>query len=108
MIKMIGLAAAAMTASGLTAMMMCSPADAHRPAAAAAMQTASIYAPAYRVSEDAARRIAWRSGMDHVEEILLVDERWEVAGRDRNGIELTVDIHAQNGRILDHDPAIGN
>jgi hypothetical protein len=53
-----------------------------------------------RVSEEAARRIAWRSGIDHIEEILLSGERWEVAGRDRTGNEKALDIHAYDGRIL--------
>ncbi len=69
---------------------------------------ASIHAPAYRVSEEAARRIAWRSGVDHIEDLVLVDERWEVAGRDRSGNELAVDIHAHDGRILRHLPPPGN
>ncbi|MET3891468.1 hypothetical protein ABIE41_002544 [Bosea sp. OAE506] len=109
MIKVMGLAAAALAVSGLTAVMTCSPADAQRPAAApAAMQTASIHAPAYRVTEKAARRIAWRSGVDHIEDLVLVDERWEVAGRDRSGNEVAVDIHAHDGRILRHLPPPGN
>lgn len=52
------------------------------------------------VSEAAARRIAWRSGVDHIEEIVLSGERWEIAGRDRSGNEKALDIHAFDGRIL--------
>ena len=107
MIKLMGLAAAAAAAWGAVAVVTCTPADAGRPAAAAA-QVASLHDPAYRVSEDAARRIAWRSGIDHVEDLLLVDERWEVAGRDRNGNEVAVDIHAHDGRILRHLAPAGN
>lgn len=57
--------------------------------------------PPPRVSEEAARRIAWRSGVDHIEEIMLAGEHWEVAGRDRAGNELALDIHAHDGRVLD-------
>ncbi len=53
-----------------------------------------------RVSEQAARRIAWRSGVDHIEEINLSGERWEIAGRDRTGNEKALDIHAHDGSLL--------
>ncbi|KRE00309.1 hypothetical protein ASE63_09565 [Bosea sp. Root381] len=56
--------------------------------------------PAARLSEDDARHIAWRSGLDHIEEIMLSGERWEVAGRDRTGQEITLDIDAKDGRLL--------
>ena len=52
------------------------------------------------VSEASARRIAWRSGVDHIEEIILSGERWEVAGRDRIGNEKALDIHAYDGSVL--------
>ncbi|HEY5794992.1 MAG TPA: hypothetical protein VIU82_08240 [Bosea sp. (in: a-proteobacteria)] len=54
-----------------------------------------------RVSEASARRIAWRSGLDHIEEIALLGEHWEVAGRDREGNEMTLAIHAHDGSVLD-------
>lgn len=57
-------------------------------------------AKAPRVSEQAARRIAWRSGVDHIEEIVLSGERWEIAGRDRTGQEKVLDIHADDGSVL--------
>jgi hypothetical protein len=57
-------------------------------------------AQALRVTEDAARRIAWRFGFDHIEEIVLAGDRWEIAGRDRAGHEKLLDIHAYDGRIL--------
>ena len=107
MIKLMGLAAAAAASWGIVTVVTCSPADAGRPAVAAA-QTVNIDRPAYRVSEEAARRIAWRSGIDHIEDLLLVDERWEVAGRDRSGNEVTVDIHAHDGRILHRPVSAGN
>ena len=52
------------------------------------------------VSEASARRIAWRSGVDHIEEIILSGERWEVSGRDRIGNEKALDIHAYDGSVL--------
>ena len=54
-----------------------------------------------RVSEASARRIAWRSGVDHIEEIMLSGEQWQVAGRDRSGNEIALDIHAHDGSLLD-------
>ncbi|KPF65981.1 hypothetical protein IP69_16035 [Bosea sp. AAP35] len=57
-------------------------------------------AQALHVSEQAARRIAWRFGFDHIEEIVLAGDRWEIAGRDRAGHEKLLDIHAYDGRIL--------
>ncbi len=58
------------------------------------------HAKAPKVSEESARRIAWRSGVDHIEEIVLSGERWEVAGRDRTGNEKALDIHAYDGSVL--------
>lgn len=107
MIKLMGLGAVVAAAWTVAAMVTCTPADAGRPDTASA-HVASVHNPAYRVSEDAARRIAWRSGIDHVEDLLLVDERWEVAGRDRGGNEVAVDIHAHDGRILRHLAPAGN
>ena len=54
-----------------------------------------------RVSEASARRIAWRAGLDHIEEIALLGEHWEIAGRDREGNEIVLAIHAQDGSVLD-------
>lgn len=107
MIKLMGLGAVAAAAWAVAAAVTCTPADAGRPGTAAT-QVASLHDPAYRVSEDAARRIAWRSGVDHIEDLVLVDERWEIAGRDRSGNEVAVDIHAHDGRILRHLPPPGN
>lgn len=52
------------------------------------------------IDEADARRIAWSHGLDHVEEIALVGERWEIAGRDRAGVEAAIDIDARDGAIL--------
>lgn len=57
--------------------------------------------PAARLSEDDARYIAWSSGIDHIEEIVLSGNRWEIAGRDRMGQEIRLDIDAADGRLLD-------
>lgn len=62
---------------------------------------AAKHAKAPRVSEESARRIAWRSGVDHIEEITLSGELWQVAGRDRAGNEKALDIHAYDGSVLD-------
>jgi hypothetical protein len=62
---------------------------------------AAKHAKPPRLSEEAARRIAWRSGVDHIEEIVLSGELWEVAGRDRAGNEKALDIHAYDGSVLD-------
>ena len=53
-----------------------------------------------RISEESARRIAWRSGLDHIEEIALLGEQWEIAGRDREGNEMVLAIHAHDGSVL--------
>ena len=63
-------------------------------------QLAAKHAKAPRVSEESARRIAWRSGVDNIEEIILSGERWEIAGRDRSGNEKALDIHAYDGSVL--------
>jgi hypothetical protein len=52
------------------------------------------------ISERLARSIAWSSGVMHIEEIILYGERWEIAGRDREGNEKAVDISAEDGRVL--------
>jgi len=73
--------------------------DAPKPAVHADRSLASkLVAP--RISEASARRIAWRSGMDYIEEITLAGDHWEVAGRDRMGNEKALDIHVEDGRIL--------
>ena len=56
--------------------------------------------PKQAIAEAAARQIAWRSGIDHIEEALLWGDRWEIAGRDREGNEIALDIHADDGRVL--------
>ena len=71
-----------------------------RPAPSLTAGEAQAAPAAARLSEDEARRIAWGSGLDHIEEIVLSGERWEVAGRDRTGLEIRLDIDAVDGRLL--------
>lgn len=52
------------------------------------------------VTERLARDIAWSAGVVHVDEIVLLDDRWEVAGRNRSGDELALDIDARDGSLL--------
>jgi len=92
---LIGLAAVA----GVPAATWLGGASPEQPAAAdKALPTAPVV-PAL-LSEDGARQIAWRSGLDHIEEIVLSGKRWELAGRDRTGQEMTLDIDAGDGRLL--------
>jgi uncharacterized membrane protein YkoI len=60
----------------------------------------SATTPAPRIDEANARRIAWRHGLVHVEEIRLYADRWEIAGRDRSGFEATFDVDANTGLLL--------
>lgn len=53
-----------------------------------------------RISEDAARRIAWTHGLIHIEEVVLIGGRWEVSGRDREGFENTLDIRICTGEVV--------
>ena len=53
------------------------------------------------ISERQARDIAWSAGLVHVEEIVRLDDRWEVAGRTVEDDEMSLDIDLRNGRILD-------
>ncbi|WP_336811423.1 hypothetical protein [Bosea sp. MMO-172] len=53
------------------------------------------------ISERQARDIAWSAGLVHVEEIVRLDDRWEVAGRTVEDDEMSLDIDIRNGRILD-------
>ena len=53
------------------------------------------------ISERQARDIAWSAGLVHVEEIVRLDDRWEVAGRTAEDDEMSLDIDIKNGRILD-------
>jgi hypothetical protein len=53
------------------------------------------------ISERQARDIAWSAGLVHVEEIVRLDDRWEVAGRTAEDDEMNLDIDIRNGRILD-------
>ena len=53
------------------------------------------------ISERQARDIAWSAGLVHVEEIIRLDDRWEVAGRTAEDDEMNLDIDIRNGRILD-------
>ncbi|HEV2554781.1 MAG TPA: hypothetical protein VGV17_13560 [Bosea sp. (in: a-proteobacteria)] len=61
-----------------------------------------------KMSEASARRIAWGSGIDHIEDVVLADGRWQIAGRDRSGVEITVDIHVGDGRLLDQTGLLAN
>ena len=53
------------------------------------------------ISERQARDIAWSAGLVHVEEIVRLDDRWEVAGRTVEDDEMSLDIDIRDGRILD-------
>jgi len=53
------------------------------------------------ISERQARDIAWSAGLVHIEEIVRLDDRWEVAGRTAEDDEMSLDIDIRNGRILD-------
>lgn len=52
------------------------------------------------ISEDVARTIAFEHGMVHVEEIALIDGRWELGGRDRAGMELVLDLCGLDGAVI--------
>ncbi len=52
------------------------------------------------ISERQARDIAWSAGLVHVEEIVRLGDRWEVAGRTAEDDEMSLDIDIRNGRIL--------
>lgn len=52
------------------------------------------------ISEAQARAIAFDTGLVHVEEIALLEGRWELAGRDRSGDERVIDINAHDGTLL--------
>jgi hypothetical protein len=97
------LAAATWLAAGLVGTGSASAAGPEAPKHKAHIQgkLAAKLAKPPRVSEEAARRIAWGSGVDHIEEIVLSGELWEVAGHDRFGNEKALDIHAYDGRVLD-------
>ncbi len=53
-----------------------------------------------RISESQARSIAFSHGLVHVEEIALAGGRWEIAGRDPDGDELTLDLNAHDGSVI--------
>ncbi|PTM42251.1 hypothetical protein [Bosea sp. 124] len=100
--KRIGFAAGLIwLAAGFTVPCTASTRTSHSP-----KRTAHVHKPlpkptiAPRVSESSARSIAWRSGLDHIEEITLSGDLWEVAGRDRAGNEKVLDIHVEDGRVL--------
>ena len=96
------IAAAVLLAAGLAGAGAASAAMSEAPKHKAPFhgEVATRNAKAPSVSEQAARRIAWRSGIDHIEEIVLSGEHWEIAGRDRAGKEKALDIHAHDGSIL--------
>lgn len=96
--------------ASMSAVLLMAPLGAAMPALASAtppvVQSPSVRIPAaaaqprQAIAEAAARQIAWRSGIDHIEEALLWGDRWEIAGRDREGNEIALDIHAYDGRVL--------
>lgn len=53
-----------------------------------------------KISEAQARIIAFGHGLVHIEEISLLDGRWELAGRDLSGDELLIDLNAGDGSRL--------
>ena len=53
-----------------------------------------------KISEAQARIIAFGHGLVHIEEISLLDGRWELAGRDLSGDELVIDLNAGDGSRL--------
>lgn len=53
-----------------------------------------------KISESQARVIAFSHGLVHVEEIALAGGRWELAGRDPDGDELTLDLNAHDGSVI--------
>lgn len=53
-----------------------------------------------KISEAQARIIAFGHGLVHIEEISLLDGRWELAGRDPSGDELVIDLNARDGSLL--------
>lgn len=53
-----------------------------------------------RISESQARSIAFSHGLVHVEEIALNGYHWEIAGRDPDGAELTLDLNAHDGSVI--------
>ena len=57
-------------------------------------------ATAGKISEAQARVIAFGHGLVHIEEISLLDGRWEIAGRDPSGDELLIDLNAGDGSLL--------
>jgi len=68
-------------------------------AGAASAQTPAPDVPGM-IDELAAREIAWRHGLSTVEEIARNGHVWELAGRDRRGVEIALDIDAHDGSVL--------
>lgn len=60
---------------------------------------AALPLPQPAISQSLAREIAWSRGMDIVEEISRNGHFWEIAGRDRAGDELILDIDSRDGSI---------
>jgi hypothetical protein len=56
--------------------------------------------PYQTIGEAQAREIAWRNGLLIVEEISRMGHVWALAGRDREGLELVVDIDGRDGTVL--------
>lgn len=52
------------------------------------------------IDRESARRIAWRYGLIHVEEMALENGRWEIAGRTSDDDEISIDIDAKSGALL--------
>ncbi len=75
------------------------------PVASAAPDTPQVAAQALAVqavavTEERARDIAWRNGIVIVEEIARNGHVWEVAGRDREGFEIVIDIDGRDGAVI--------
>ncbi len=64
-----------------------------------AAKQATVVAP--KINEARARSIAFSHGLVHIEEIALSGYRWEIAGRDPDGAELTLDVNAHDGTVIE-------
>ncbi len=55
------------------------------------------------ITAEEAIRIARGAGVTRVQDVDCDDGKWEVEGRDAQGREIEVDIHAGDGRVLSVD-----
>jgi uncharacterized membrane protein YkoI len=55
------------------------------------------------ISAEEAIRIARDAGVARVQDVDCDDGTWEVEGRDAQGRDIEVDVHAGDGRVLDID-----